>query len=109
MRSVCKSFAEGHRAVSNHKEPVQSPLVKQKLLTLPLEPALFGLVQAFVDLQEARHEADYNLEKQWNRLDVLNHIQTARQAFADWAGIRTTPNAAVFLAALLLQKHWGRQ
>jgi hypothetical protein len=69
---------------------------------------LFAVVQAFVDLQEARHDADYNLDKQWNRLDVLNRIQTARQAFADWATIRSTPTATVFVVALVLQKHWGK-
>ena len=69
---------------------------------------LFAVIQAFIDLQEARNEADYNLDKQWNRLDVLNRVQTARQAFADWAAIRNTPTATVFILALLLQKHWGR-
>ncbi len=108
MRAVCKAFAEGHKSTIQRKPPGQPPPATRNLITLPLAPSLFAVVQAFVDLQEARHDADYNLIKQLNRLDVLNHVNTARQAFADWATIRNTPNATVFVVALLLQKHWSR-
>jgi len=108
MRAVCKGFAEGHKAVIKGNPPGNPPPATRRLITLPLDPALLAVIQAFVDLQEARNEADYNLDKQWNRLDVINHVQTARQAFADWAMIRGSPNAAVFVVALVLQKHWGR-
>lgn len=109
MRNVCKDFAEGHKAFIKNKQSGQPPPATRRLVTLPLDPELFSVVQAFVELQEARHDADYDLDKQWNRLDVLNRVQTARQAFADWAVIRSTPNATVFVVALLLQRHWGRQ
>jgi hypothetical protein len=66
------------------------------------------VIQAFVALQEARNEADYDVGKQWNRFDVLTYVRVTRRAFSDWATIRSVPNATVFLAALLLQKHWGR-
>ncbi len=108
MRNVCKSFADGHRAIIRNSQPGQPPPATRKLIALPLDLPLFAVIQAFIDLQEARNEADYNLDKQWNRLDVLNRVQTARQAFADWAAIRNTPTATVFVVALLLQKHWGR-
>ena len=108
MRNVCQSFADGHRATIRNNRPQRPPPGTRKLITLPLDPPLFVVIQAFIDLQEARNEADYNLDKQWNRLDVLNRVQTARQAFAEWAVIRNSPTAAVFVAALLLQKHWGR-
>jgi hypothetical protein len=42
------------------------------------------------------------------RVDVLQKIALARQAFADWRAIKGTSNAAVFLAALLLQRHWSQ-
>ncbi|WP_428484096.1 hypothetical protein [Rhodopila sp.] len=108
MRDVCKSFADGHRAAVRNSQPGQPPPATRKLITLPLDPPLFGVIQALIDLQEARNEADYNLDKQWNRLDVLSRVQTARQAFVDWAAIRNSPTATVFVVALLLQKHWGR-
>lgn len=108
MRNVCKNFADGHRAVIRNNQPGQPPPSTRKLIALPLDPRLFAVIQAFIDLQEARNEADYNLDKQWNRLDVLNRVQTVRRAFADWAAIRNSPTATVFAVALLLQKHWGR-
>ena len=91
-----------------HNAPGNPPPATRNLITLPLDPELFAVVQAFVDLQEARHDADYNLDKQWNRLDVLNRVQTARQTFADWTAIRSTPTATAFVVALVLQKNWGR-
>lgn len=108
MRNVCKSFADGHRAAIRGKQSGQPPPTTRELIALPFDPALFGVIQAFIDLQEARNEADYYLGKQWNRLDVLNRVQTARQAFADWAATRNSTTATVFLVALLLQRHWGR-
>ena len=108
MRAVCRGFAEGHKAAIRNHQPGNPPPATRTLVTLPLDARLYAVAQAFVDLQEARHDADYNVTKQWNRLDVLNHVQTARQAFADWAAVRGTPDAAVFVVALLLQKHWGR-
>ncbi len=108
MRNVCKGFADGHEAAVRNRQPGQPPPATRRLITLPLDLRLFSVAQTFVDLQELRHEADYNLDRQWRRLDVLSTVRIARQAFADWSAIRATPTAAVFAAALLLQKHWGR-
>lgn len=112
MRNVCKNFAEAHsNAIKTNPKPSPAPiqkLIDLRLITLPIDARLFAVCQAFIELQEARNEADYNLGKQWNRLDVLTHIQTARQAFDDWKAICNSLPATVFVAALLLQRHWGR-
>lgn len=108
MRAVCRGFAEGHNTALRNSQPGNPPPATRDLLSLPLDPRLFDVIQAFVALQEARHDADYNPTKQWNRLDALKHVQTARQAFADWSAVRGTPNATVFVVALLLQRHRGR-
>jgi hypothetical protein len=108
MRNVCKNFAEGHSAAINGKRPGQPPVATRKLIVLPLDPRLFNVIKVFINLQEARNEADYELAGQWNRMDVLELIRTTRQAFADWQAVRGSPNAIVFVIALLLQKHWGR-
>ena len=63
MRNVCKSFADGHRAAIKNGQPGQPPPATRKLITLPLDIQLFGVIQAFIELQEARTEADYNLDK----------------------------------------------
>jgi hypothetical protein len=95
MNAVCRDFVKGKTSSA-------------PLLALPLDPALVAVLDAFVELQAARHRADYDLNEQWNRLEAQNRVQTARQAFADWATVRNTPNAAVFVAALLLEKRWKR-
>ena len=40
--------------------------------------------------QEPSHEADYNRDKQWRRLDVLNRVQNACRAFVERAAIRNS-------------------
>jgi hypothetical protein len=67
-----------------------------------------SVFDAFVELQEIRHQTDYNMGKKWTRLEAEDYVRLARAAFADWARVRTTSNAAVFLTALLLQRHWAR-
>jgi hypothetical protein len=105
MRQVCAGFVQGNAGQPGNKS---IPSTTRKLLDLPLQQSLVVVLQAFVDLQEARHQADYDLTRQWNRLDVLTYVGTARQAFTDWAQVRRTPNAAVVMAALLLQKQWAK-
>jgi len=104
MREVCSGFVEGNAKPNSNRIP---PATKA-LLTLPLDLNFVQVLQAFVDLQEARHQADYDLTKICSRLDAVSHVQIARQAFSDWESIRKTPNASTFMAALLLQKYWGR-
>ena len=108
MRNVCRGFVQGSVAAGRNRASDEIPAATRLLLTLPLEPALVTVLEAFVQLQEVRHQADYDLRRTWNRLDAATHVQTARNAFASWQTIRLTPNAAVFAAALLLQKQWGR-
>jgi hypothetical protein len=62
------------------------------------------VAQTFVSLQQARHDADYDLSEQFDRLDVLQKIADARQAMDDWKSVRKTPHANVFLTSLLFQK-----
>jgi hypothetical protein len=105
MRNVCAGFAQGSSGKLGNKS---IPPATQALLTLPFDPALVGVLRSFVDLQEARHEADYDLARQWRRFDVLKYVQAAGDAFDNWQKVRNTPNATVFLTALLLQRQWAR-
>lgn len=95
MQDVCKQFRAG--------APIPATA---SVLPGPLEPQLRQVAEAFVELQDARHEADYDLTTSFNRVDVLQKIDVVEQAFLAWQGIRSHPNASVFLAALLLQQHW---
>ena len=97
MRRVCDAVASG----------ALSPSMKK------LMPVGFGLnirqvAKAFVDLQEARHIADYDLEAVQDRASVLLYIEQARDAIAAWRPLRATDEARVFLTALLLADKWSR-
>jgi len=98
MKRVCAGF--GHGTVQNLPDEIKS------MITTPLQPE-FGLVaDAFVQLQEGRHAADYDFSEPLTRAEVLSKIDLADQAFGAWEKIKRTDNANVFLASLLLHKHW---
>jgi hypothetical protein len=69
---------------------------------------LQAIAATFVALQEARHEADYNVRRSFTRLEVVNLVNRAGQAFQLWRPLRTDPAARMYLAALLLWKKWYR-
>lgn len=95
MQQLCRQFAAG--------SPGQQT---SQLLQGPISPELKVVAAAFVALQDARHEADYDLAVTFTRSRALQSVQRARSAFASWAVIRSDPNATVFLAALLFQSQW---
>lgn len=108
MRAVCVSIASGQRSFLKSGSLGQNALPTHQVLSFPLDAALFDVIEVFLLLQAARNDADYNLNTQLSRTDARRHARATREAFADWASIRDTPNATVFLSALLLQRHWGR-
>jgi hypothetical protein len=105
MRAVCTGFVQGQ---SGLRGAAGIPPATRALLTFPLDPALVRVLLAFLELQVTRHQADYDLGQQWSRLEALEYVRKARDAFTDWGHVRGSPNAAVFLTALLLQRHWAR-
>lgn len=81
----------------------------QKLTGGPPIPAgVQQVAQTFLELQEERHEADYDLEKVFTRADVNRLVARTRQAFQQWNLIRTDPIALLYLAAMLPWKKRGR-
>ena len=108
MRQVCLGFLASQKAFLRHGALAPNASPAHRFLAFPLEPGLSRVIETFLTLQEERHDADYNLNMHWNRADALNHVRAAREAFAAWSAIRDTPNATVFLSALLLQRQWGR-
>ena len=63
-----------------------------------------NIANAFVDLQEERHTADYDNHEQWTVTEVEATLNTARSAFQQWDSIRTDPMAGNYLLAMLLNK-----
>jgi uncharacterized protein (UPF0332 family) len=71
-------------------------------LVVPAE--LKQLANAFVVLQEARHQADYDNTKLWTSTEVDSRLNQARAAFQNWQNIQTDPAAHEYLLALLIGK-----
>lgn len=94
MKMVCKAFAQ----------TVQPPV--SQLIVLPMAPGIVFTARTFVELQEARHDADYNLSLDVSRAAALNYISNAEQAFQKWGIERSTPNGQVFFTALAFNKRW---
>jgi hypothetical protein len=95
MRNACEVFSKSPKAYAH-------------LLVPPLEAELQSVAAAFVELQQLRHAADYDLSQTFDRSTVLRVITLAKTTMADWNRVRNTPNANVFLAALLLHSRWNR-
>jgi hypothetical protein len=100
MKSVCQQFGKGSAGALGAGTVA--------LVAPPLESQIVFVARVFVELQEERHEADYDLSRQFLRWDVLSKIDLVKQAFSQWKLVRAKANARVFLAALLLQRHWNR-
>jgi hypothetical protein len=73
------------------------------LLGTPPSAVLRSVAATFVDLQQERHDADYNLARAFTRATTLAAVATAQTAFASWAQIRGTPEAEAFMLALLVK------
>ena len=67
----------------------------------PISQDLATVAAKFRDLQQARHEADYDILKQTKKSDARKSVADAIQAFHSWANVKMTPEAKVFLFASL--------
>jgi hypothetical protein len=64
---------------------------------------------AFVDLQEARHEADYNVERSYTRGEAKVLVDLAEAAFAAWGQIRKDDLARIYLSCFLVYDDWNKE
>jgi len=72
---------------------------------LPAVPAeLKSVAEAFVSLQQARHQADYNNAKTWTRTAAREQLDIAQGAFQDWRKIQTSAAANEYSLSLLIGK-----
>ncbi|HZL27709.1 MAG TPA: hypothetical protein VFC39_14380 [Acidobacteriaceae bacterium] len=74
------------------------------ILGAPVSVDLQSIARAFVRLQEARHDADYDLESSWTKFTAQELVEVAKNAFESWARIRRSHEANVFALALLSVK-----
>jgi uncharacterized protein (UPF0332 family) len=62
---------------------------------------------AFVELQDARHQADYDNTKTWSSAEARVLVGDVRDAFDSWAKIRNHPAANEYLLSLLIGNRRG--
>lgn len=84
------------------------PSTLQPILPGGAPPEIRRIAGVFVDLQYARHSADYDVARKLTRQEVEALIDQVEQAFQAWQTVRGTPAARVYLAALLLWRQWSR-
>lgn len=66
--------------------------------------SLKNVADAFGQLQQHRHTADYDNSVVWSSADAMGAIDLAIDAFGDWRSIREQPAAQDFLLQLFLPK-----
>jgi len=66
---------------------------------------LIDVASAFVQLQEARHDADYNRTLRFTRREAVDLVDLAGQAFRDWNDVRGSLHADTFLTGLLAYRY----
>lgn len=96
MKAVCKKFVENNL---NHL-----PLDLGDLVHTPVEKELVDVATTFIEMQELRHQADYNVAASFDRTQVLVHIASVEDAFRKWKKVVGKPNISVFLTAMMFQK-----
>ena len=97
MKSAAKAFESGNL-----------PHYLRSLVTDPFPTRVSGIASAFVQLQDERHRADYDVSDRFDRARAQKAVALAAQLFADWAAVRNTDDARVFLAALVFWTTWNK-
>lgn len=67
------------------------------------------VADAFVSLQQARHEADYDLTRTFTRTEAIDIVDQARNAFAAWERVKKSDDARLYLACFLLWDRWDKE
>jgi hypothetical protein len=99
MKRACNFFSS---ATAPNRE--KAPRQLAPTLAAPVSTDLQTVALAFIRLQEARHDADYDLNRAWNRFTVQQHPVIAKRAFAAWARLKKSHEANVFAIALISLK-----
>lgn len=67
------------------------------------------LALSFIQLQDARHSADYDLSYVLTDEIAWDIFEQASEAIAAWQRISTSAEANIFILSLLLWKNWDRE
>lgn len=75
--------------------------------TVPVE--IQTVATSFQELQQARHDADYNRARTFTGHEAATLVQQAETAFTEWRKVRRDPSAPLFLLTLLANNRLARR
>ena len=73
----------------------------RQLNSIPVPADLITVATAFVDLQQARHEADYDVARTFTRAETMALIDQTDEAMVVWNTLRRTIPADAVLSSLI--------
>ena len=82
-----------------------SPKLAPGLSGHDLQKEVVRFAETFIDLQQARHEADYNIDRIFTRKEAINLADRANNAIVDWRKIQNSVQADTFLVGMLAFKN----
>lgn len=94
------NHAEMAAAARNFSGGTFPDVLAQARGTRALAPDLLLVARALVELQQARHTADYNLRVRLTRTQARLSVTLARQGMRAWRRVRGSSDADLFLVAL---------
>ncbi len=103
-RGAGKVNPDGRRGKGNSE--MDSDLRLLNLLPDPISVHLSTIAEGFVELYQARMDADYDVTKMFNATDVRALVKTAETIFETWSIEKPSRNAPVFLASLMFGQFW---
>ena len=89
-----KSASESKRAAVNAQ-------IKSSSSVAPVSLHLHTVAETFVQVQDKRNEADYDIAKEWTLTEVKLQIAAVHAAFESWNVIREERDAQAYLVSLL--------
>lgn len=92
MKAVCQEYTKLTPNAAGSLVTAAGQVVPQQIK---------DVARAFVTLQEARHEADYNTAVAATHAQADTEVLRAEAAFLNWTAVHADPAAATFLAELL--------
>lgn len=100
LAKVCELFS---RPLDRISDPWRT------VIEVPSGERLLGVARTFRELQDARHDADYNPIAKFDLALAEYWHARAVDAYETWKDVRHTPNGAAFLVAVLLHEKLSKR
>jgi hypothetical protein len=96
MKAVCEEFAK-----TNPRNELLKPFWPSLNVSVNIE--VRTIAENFIDLQEQRHAADYDLSRHFTRLEATTAVDQAKEAIDAWRILKTSnPDISLLFALSLM-------